>query len=577
MQPASRSSLRAAVVLEQCWHRVPGGTALAALRQVEAVTAAGGVEQIGVAARHGGPPRPAYRPSIPVKHLPVPRRLLYETWHRARFPRVERATGPVDVIHATGYAVPPRSAPLVATMHDLAWRHDPGNFTRNGVLFFEAGLSRVVADADLVLCPSLATLDDCVAAGVDKDRLRHVPWGMRVTDVDADEVARVRKAYGLAGRYVLFVGTVEPRKNLPRLLEAMAELPQTDVTLAVVGPPGWGDALGRRRHRGVGLRWRRPGRRPDGPRRHRRGPRPGPRRRRPGRPAALGRAGPSRRDDLGGHRHHDDRRLPRRGRRSMTMRVGCNLLWLVPGRVGGSEEATVALLRALAEQKPDDLHYTVYALDDFGAEYPDVAKLFPTRLAALTGRLKPLRVGAENTWLAGETKRAELDLVHHMNAVLPLNRPAPGVITIHDLQPFDMPENFHPVKRRYVHTTVPRSVRKAAMVVTPSEFVRQGVIERFGVDPERVRTTRWGVDAPRTDVTVAEVQDRYGLSSRWFVFNAVTWPHKNHGLLVRAFAKVAAKEHDVTLVLTGGEAQQEEPLAGMIDRLGLRGRVRRTG
>jgi alpha-1,3-rhamnosyl/mannosyltransferase len=115
------------------------------------------------------------------------------------------------------------------------------------------------------------------------------------------------------------------------------------------------------------------------------------------------------------------------------------------------------------------------------------------------------------------------------------------------------------------------------MVVTPSEFVRQGVIDRFGVDPARVRTTHWGVDAPRTDVTVAEVQDRYGLSPRWFVFNAMTWPHKNHGMLVRAFARVAAKEHDVTLVLTGGQAQQEEPLAGMIDRLGLRGRVRRTG
>jgi glycosyltransferase involved in cell wall biosynthesis len=246
MQPASRSSLRAAVVLEQCWHRVPGGTALAALRQVEAVTAAGGVDQVGVAARHGEPPRPAYRPSIPVRHLPVPRRLLYETWHRARFPKVERATGPVDVIHATGYAVPPRSAPLVATMHDLAWRHDPANFTRNGVLFFEAGLARVVADADLVLCPSLATLEDCVAAGIDKDRLRHVPWGMRITDVDPDEVARVRTAYGLTGRYVLFVGTVEPRKNLPRLLDAVSRLPQTDVTLAVVGPPGWGDALGPR-------------------------------------------------------------------------------------------------------------------------------------------------------------------------------------------------------------------------------------------------------------------------------------------------------------------------------------------
>jgi glycosyltransferase involved in cell wall biosynthesis len=238
--------MRAAVVLEQCWHRVPGGTALAALAQVQAVTAAGGVEQVGVAARHGDPPRPAYRPSIEVRHLPVPRRVLYETWHRMGWPKVQRVTGPVDVIHATGYAVPPRSAPLVATMHDLAWRHDPGNFTRNGVLFFEAGLKRVVDDADLVLCPSQHTLDDCIRAGVERERLRHVPWGITTTDVDPDEVARVRRTYGLTGRYVLFVGTVEPRKNLPRLLEAIAKLPHEDVTLAVVGPPGWGDALGGR-------------------------------------------------------------------------------------------------------------------------------------------------------------------------------------------------------------------------------------------------------------------------------------------------------------------------------------------
>jgi len=261
------------------------------------------------------------------------------------------------------------------------------------------------------------------------------------------------------------------------------------------------------------------------------------------------------------------------------MKVGCNLLWLVPDRVGGSEEATVALLRQIAAQRPDDLDYVVYALDDFAMAHPDVVALFPHRLARLTGRLKPLRVGAENTWLASETRKDGLDLVHHMNAVLPLVRRAPGVVTVHDLQPFDMPGNFHPVKRRYVHATVPRSVRGAEIVVTPSEFVRQGVIDRFGVAPEKVRTTWWGVDAPRSgdDVTVAQVQDRYGLPPRWFVLNAMTWPHKNHALLVRAFATVAAKEHDVMLVLTGGEGQQEEELAELVRRLGLGGRVRRTG
>ncbi|HEX8804802.1 MAG TPA: glycosyltransferase family 1 protein [Acidimicrobiales bacterium] len=238
--------MRAAVVVEQLWHRVPGGTAHAALEQVRAVAADGRVEQVGVAARHREPPPEPFRPTIPVRHLPLPRRLLYETWHRARRPRVERATGPVDVIHATGYAVPPRSVPLVVTVHDLAWRHDPRTFTRNGVMFFEAGLRCVLADADRVLCPSRATLDDCASAGVERSRLRHVPWGMTGTPVEPADVERVRARYGLHGRYVLSVGTLEPRKNLPRLLEAVDRLPQRDVRLAVVGPAGWGDALGPR-------------------------------------------------------------------------------------------------------------------------------------------------------------------------------------------------------------------------------------------------------------------------------------------------------------------------------------------
>lgn len=258
------------------------------------------------------------------------------------------------------------------------------------------------------------------------------------------------------------------------------------------------------------------------------------------------------------------------------MKVACNLLWLVPGMVGGTETATVAMLRQIASEPPDDIELTLFGLESLGSTYPDLVRDFAAQLAPLTGRLRPLRVATENSWLARQT-RTGFDLVHHMGGVLPAVRGAPGLVTIHDLQPFDMPENFQAAKRAYLHRSIPRSVRQALGVIAPTEFVRRGIIDRFGVAPERVRLAPWGVEPPSTDVSVAQVQARYGLPRRWFVFPSFTWNHKNHGMLLRAFAAVAVREHDVMLVLTGGEGPAEQHVLEQISQLGLRGRVRRTG
>jgi glycosyltransferase involved in cell wall biosynthesis len=258
------------------------------------------------------------------------------------------------------------------------------------------------------------------------------------------------------------------------------------------------------------------------------------------------------------------------------MKVGCNLLWLVPGAVGGSETATVGVLRQFAAEPPADLDLSLYTLEGFAEAYPDLAGAFPTEAVPLQGRLKPLRVAAENTWLPRRT-RDRVDLMHHMGGVLPPTERLPSVLTLHDLQPFDLPDNFHTGKRIYLQQTIPRSVRRARVVLTASEFVRRGVIERFGADPDRVRVARFGMEPPSTDVSVAQVQARYRLPRRWFVFPSFTWWHKDHALLVQAFAQVAAHNHDVVLVLTGGAGPAEPVLADVIARLGLRDRVRRTG
>jgi glycosyltransferase involved in cell wall biosynthesis len=245
--------MRVAVTLEQCWHRVPGGTARATLDTVAAVAARGEVDQVGVSAHHREPPPEAWRPTIPVHALPLPRLLLYDAWQRLRRPVVERATGPVDLVHATSHVASASTAPWVATIHDLHFLHEPSHFTRRGVSVFRRFLALVREQAALVVCPSEATRGECIDAGIDAARLRVTPWGTDTVRVADREVDRVRAAYDLHRPYVLFAGTVEPRKNLPRLLEAFERLGEVDADLVLVGPDGWTDLPAGHRARRLGF------------------------------------------------------------------------------------------------------------------------------------------------------------------------------------------------------------------------------------------------------------------------------------------------------------------------------------
>ena len=237
------TSLRVAYTLLQCWHRVPGGTAVSILSLAEAIEGRGDVDLIGVGPWGSSLPAAPWTPPIPVERLPLPYQLVYDAWHRFNWPRVQLATGPVDLVHATTTTVPPAGgAPLVVTVHDLFPLLAPHQFTKRGVRLMTEGIERA-RRADLVLCPSEATADDCLANGFDPERLRVVPWGVNPRQATVAERSFVRERYRLERPYVLWVGTVEPRKNLPTLLDAFRGLGPRDLDLVLVGPRGWNAGL----------------------------------------------------------------------------------------------------------------------------------------------------------------------------------------------------------------------------------------------------------------------------------------------------------------------------------------------
>ena len=233
--------IRVAYTLEQCWHPSPGGTAVAALRIArELRRRPDDIELLLVAGKHPVPPPVEFRPEGAVAMLPLGRPLLYESWTRLNWPKVESVAGEIDIAHATGLVPCGTAAPLVVTVHDLAFVHDPAKFSAQGVRTMNRSLDAIKRRADRVIVSSEATRIDCEAAGIDPDRLRLVPLGVDPVAVSEPEIERVRRRYLLPDDFVLFVGTREPRKNLARLAEAMRQ-PGMPGPLVVAGADGWGD------------------------------------------------------------------------------------------------------------------------------------------------------------------------------------------------------------------------------------------------------------------------------------------------------------------------------------------------
>lgn len=134
------------------------------------------------------------------------------------------------------------SAKVVLTVHDLSFLRLSEWFRWERAAYYRAAIRPSVRLADMVIADSQATADDLRKfLAVPEDRLAVVYLG--VSDLQpADEavIRRTRLKYGLPERFFLYLGTIEPRKNLPRLIAAFdAVAAKTDVSLVIAGREGW--------------------------------------------------------------------------------------------------------------------------------------------------------------------------------------------------------------------------------------------------------------------------------------------------------------------------------------------------
>lgn len=165
-------------------------------------------------------------------------------WELASPPlvRLERALGRGRVVFEPNHIPPARARPTLTTIHDLSVLERPGDHPPHRVAAWERGLSRAIDTTDRFVCVSQATADAMARVlGVDGSRLAVVPLASRFARAPAGWTPeRARRALGVPERCWAHVGTIEPRKNVGVLLDAVDRLRGADATLILAGKPGWG-------------------------------------------------------------------------------------------------------------------------------------------------------------------------------------------------------------------------------------------------------------------------------------------------------------------------------------------------
>ncbi len=172
-----------------------------------------------------------------------PGRLVQKAWKTIGWPPFDRFSGPADVYHFPNFVRPPLTCGRsVVTLHDIAFLRLPETTERKNLRYLSAQIRKTVDQSDMIITVSqFSAREICEQLNVPEDRVTAIHEGLtpNMASPDQDAIKTMRRALNLNRPYLLFVGTIEPRKNIPFLVDVFERLESFDGDLVLAGMRGW--------------------------------------------------------------------------------------------------------------------------------------------------------------------------------------------------------------------------------------------------------------------------------------------------------------------------------------------------
>jgi len=256
------------------------------------------------------------------------------------------------------------------------------------------------------------------------------------------------------------------------------------------------------------------------------------------------------------------------------MRIGLNLLYLIPNKVGGTETLARELIGGLGRVGKKNEFYILCNKENYPT-FLDTSRIHRV-LIPIDAKNKILRLVAEQFLLPFVAQKYKLDAIHSLGYITPLICGCYKIVGIHDLNWFYHPEDFGLVERTVLRLLVTLSAKMSDKIVTLSEASKKSIMEVLKIKEDKIEVL-YGC-APKL-VTPGSRKDlqKFGIDRKYLFTVLAAYPHKNLIGALKAFKILVEDKHDILLVVAGLGGRAAEPISDYIKHAQLGERVKILG